>query len=79
MEPDLREGDLVFCFPRAEHEQGMVAVYRLVDGDCGVKIIESDGDDIVLVPRNPRHRTRRVHRNDITRLARVVWRGGQMG
>lgn len=72
MAPDYAEGDTVFCADDAEHVQGMVAVYRLDDGDCGIKMLESHGPDAILIPRNPKHITRRVRQEQIVRIARVV-------
>lgn len=73
MEPDYYSGDMVFCSPQAAHTSPMTAVFRLADGDCGVKIIESVGsDELMLIPRNKNHETRRVKRSEVLRLARVV-------
>lgn len=72
MAPDFRPGDTVFCALDAEHTQGMVAAYRLADGDCGLKVFERHGEEVLLIPRNPSHQIRRVPLDQIVRVAKVV-------
>ena len=73
MEPDYYSGDVVICSPSEPHTSPMLAVFRLRDGSCGLKIVEAVGEDeLLLIPRNPNHTTRRVKRSDVVRLAHVV-------
>lgn len=74
MMPTFADGEIVLCSPSAEHEPGMVAVFRLEDGDCGIKVIEpgTTKKTLRLVALNTRYATREVPRHSIVRLARVV-------
>lgn len=74
MLPEFVEGEIVICSPSAEHKPGMVAVFRLESGECGLKSIQpgSTDDTIRLVALNARYPTREVKRSEIQRLAKVV-------
>lgn len=73
MVPDFFEGDIVIVSPQAQHVSPMWAVFRLDDGSCGLKIVEAAGDtDLLLLPRNPLYTPRRVPRETVVQLARVV-------
>lgn len=81
MMPDYQDGDLIICSASAPQEPGMVAVFRLVGGECGLKIIESAGKGMIrLVPLNPRagFTARIVPIEEVTRLARVIWHARAM-
>jgi transcriptional regulator with XRE-family HTH domain len=77
MSPMFEPGDVVFVSRDAPHFDGMAAVFRTRDGDCGLKLVhaEGEGDDQVLVmtPKNPNHPVVRYPRADLVQLARVMW------
>lgn len=72
MEPDYSDGELVFCAVDAKQEQGMVAAYRLNNGECGLKVLERHGEEAFLIPRNPKYGVKRVLAEEVNRVCRVV-------
>lgn len=74
MMPEFAEGEIVVCSPSAERTPGMFGVFRLDDGDCGIKVIEegSKPGTVRLSPLNKRHPTREVPEKSIVRLAKVI-------
>lgn len=75
MAPEYMPGDIVICSPKAPHESGMTAVFRLANDDCGMKqIIQGKDEQVELKPMNPRHNSVFVHREDIVSMSRVVGR-----
>jgi SOS-response transcriptional repressor LexA len=78
MEPDFIEGETVACVPIRfdELEPGMYVVFRLADGQTGIKLIEPDEDKEYawLVPLNKRYRRQRVRLDEFVNLSRAVFK-----
>lgn len=79
MEPEFYEGETVACIPIGleDLKQGMYVVFRLADGNSGIKLIEPDVEDAEyawLIPLNKRHRRQRVRLDEFVNLSHAVFK-----
>ena len=73
MSPRYQDGDIVFVSNDAPFEEGMPAVYRLADGEAGLKYAyEIDEDAVEFRSHNERYPAKRRPRSMVVRIGRVV-------
>jgi SOS-response transcriptional repressor LexA len=78
MSPRINHGDIVIISPNAPFSSGCIAAVALDEDRTLKKVIELNGDAILLQPENPNHNPIVVPRGKVIIIGRVVERREKM-
>ena len=66
------DGATLIVSPNADLYDNCIVVYRLNNGDAGVKRYKRVGDQIHLIPENPKYEIQVLHVSEFVRVDKVV-------